>query len=428
MPRSSAATENPFSLVVTTSRRRLLRRAALGGLALLAACRPSAPNTPPPEATSTAQPVPSATTAPTAPSATPEASATSAPSPTGTPTNRLWVPAIPNQRAPTAVPPTPVPTATPVPATSTPRPTGPSPTPGPTETPRPTPPPGPTAGPKVPITKITKWGLGVYMEGNEIFESLYVAKPTVLLLMDPSPGWAQRIRQWFPKAFIVGRRFRNEVSQPLDNPGARGAAFADAVAEHAVPLKGVVDAWVSYNEVVGKNAYEDYKRYNEFQVAFAHRLQDVHGVAAVAGNDGSGAVDPPDYAKYFGDAIKASRYFGVHAYSPLGSHSMREAAEWNTLRYRKIHDELEKAGIKDVQMVITESGLGDGWLNRVDDVSLVQDFFWFTDELEKDPYMKGHAAYGVFDNDQKWKAFDLRATDVLTRMGYYEPPSRRAAG
>jgi hypothetical protein len=312
-----------------------------------------------------------------------------------------------------------------VPPTNTPAPvpTGP---PRPTDTPRPTPPPVPTAGLRVPITKITKWGLGVYREGNEVFDDLYVAKPTVILLMDPSEGWARRIRESFPKAFVVARRFRNEVSQPLDNPGPRGAAFADTVAAHAVPLKGVVDAWMSYNEVTAKNGYEDYKRYNEFQVAFARRLQDVHGIDAIAANDGSGTVEPFDYPKYFADAIKASRWFGVHAYSPPGTNSMRDDAEWNALRYRKIHDELEKAGIKNIKMVMTESGLGNGWHGRIDDVRMVEDYFWFTDELEKDPYVIGHAAYGLFGGlDGMWKDFEMKGTDILTRMGYYEPPSRR---
>jgi hypothetical protein len=276
----------------------------------------------------------------------------------------------------------------------------------------------------VPVLKVSKWGLGVYREGNEIFNDLYAAKPTVLLLLNPSEGWARRLREWFPRAFIVGRRFHSEVAQPLDDPARRGAAFADAVAEHAVPLAGVVDAWMGYNEVLGSGVSDDYRRYDDFQVAFARRLQEVHGVPAVAGNDGSGAVEPEEYPRYFADAIRVSRYFGVHAYSPLGSHSMREQADWHALRYRRIHDELERAGVHDVRMVITESGLGDGWHGRVDDVRMVEDLFWFTDELEKDPYVVGHAAYGLF-GDGSWPAFDLRGTDVLTRMGYYEPPSRR---
>jgi len=275
----------------------------------------------------------------------------------------------------------------------------------------------------VPITKLTKWGLGVYREGNQVFDDLYTARPTTILVMDPTPGWAQRVRQSFPKAFIVGRLYRREDAQPLDQPEARGAAFADAVARLAVPLKGAVDAWVSYNEVVGHDAFEDYRRYNGFQVAFAGRLQDVHGVAAVAGNDGSGAVEPDDYRRYFAEAIRACRYFGVHAYSPPGTNRMTVDAAWHALRYRKIHDALERAGIRDKPMVITESGLGDGWVGRVDGEIMAEQFVWFTDEVQKDRYAIGHAAYGLFGGvATEWRNFELRGTYVLTRMGQYEPP------
>jgi hypothetical protein len=410
---------------MTTSRRQLLRRALIGSAALLAACRTPLPvETPPPPAPTEPPATPTALPATIAPSPT---AAPPSPLPTASPTRAaVFLPGVESNQPPTPAPPTAVPTARPAPPTSTAGPPAPTAPPRPTDTPRPTPPPGPTPGQRVPISKITKWGLGVYREGNEIFDDLYAAKPTVILLMDPTPGWARRIREWFPKAFVVGRIFRNEVSQQLDNPGPRGGQFADTVAQSAVPLKGVVDAWISYNEVTARNGYEDYKRYNEFQVAFAKRLQDVHGIPAVAGNDGSGTVEPFDYPKYFADAIKASKFFGVHAYSPLGSHQMRQESEWHALRYRKIHAELEQAGIKDIKMVMTESGLGDGWHGRVDDVLMTEDFFWFTDELEKDPYVIGHAAYGLFGGlDGMWKTFEMKGTDILTRMGHYEPPSRR---
>jgi hypothetical protein len=408
-------------------RRDLLRLAGLlAASAAAAACRGAdqtpAPTTPTATAPTTPRPTEAAATAlPTASAAAPTAPPTAAPTGTATARPRAFAPIAPRDPAP---PPTA--TARPRP-TEAPKPLGPSPTARATDTPRPTPPPAPTAGPRVPITKETKWGMGVYREGNEVFDDLYVCKPTTILLMDPTEGWAHRIRESFPRALIVGRVFRNEVSQPLDNPGARGLAFADEVARSAVPLKGVVDAWMSYNEVVGHNAFEDYRRYDEFQVAFARKLQDDLGIPVVANNDGSGAVEPPDYPKYFANAIRACRYFGLHAYSPLGAHSMREAPEWNALRYRKIHDELEKAGIKGKEMVITESGLGDGWRGRVDDVRMVEDFFWFTDEMYKDPYVLGHAAYGLFGGvaDRDWGTFEMRATDILNRMGYYEEPSRR---
>ncbi|HZR00420.1 MAG TPA: hypothetical protein VFC93_16580 [Chloroflexota bacterium] len=289
----------------------------------------------------------------------------------------------------------------------------------PAQAPPPTPTPVLPLPERPPILKTTKWGVGVYREGNTMFDDLYTAQPGVVLLMDPSDGWARRIRAVLPRAFIVGRRYANEASQPLDDPEGRGAAFADAVAQRAVPLRGVVDAWVSYNEVTSHGGYADYARYNRFQVAFARRLQEVHGAAAVAGNDGSGAVEPEDYPRYFADAIRASRYFAVHAYSPPGTRGMRVDAEWHALRYRKIHDALEGAGIRGVKMVITESGLGNGWRGLIGGDAMAADFAWFTSELAKDPYVIGHASFGLFGDDEKWRAFDLHGTEVLARMGAY---------
>jgi hypothetical protein len=296
-------------------------------------------------------------------------------------------------------------------------------TPQPTSTPQSTATPVPTPTPRQPVTKVTKWGVGLYRSGGHYMNSLFQTKPTTILLMDPTPGFAQEVRQWFPKAFIVGRIYLHETDQKLDNPVERGAAFADRVAATAVPVKGVVNAWMSYNEVTGHRDHDNYRAYNIFQVSFANRLQGHHGVDAVASNDGSATVDPEDYPKFFAEAIRGSAYFGVHAYSPLGSRSMKQEADWHALRYRKIHAELERAGIRGTKMVITESGLGDGWHGRVGAGEQTEDFVWFTDELEKDSYMIGHAAYGVF-GDGTWREFDLFGTEILDRMGEYVPATR----
>src|SRR6185503_13949182 len=57
---------------------------------------------------------------------------------------------------------------------------------GPTATPVPLPPP---EGP--PILRPGKWGVGVYRESNPIFDDVYASQSGVILLMDPSPGWAR---------------------------------------------------------------------------------------------------------------------------------------------------------------------------------------------------------------------------------------------
>src|SRR5262245_58055756 len=153
------------------------------------------------------------------------------------------------------------PTARPVSAAASPA--------GPTATPIALPPPE-----RPPILRASKWGIGVYREGNTIFDDLYTSQPGVLLLMDPSEGWARRVRSTFPSAFVVGRRYLSEAAQPLDNPEARGAALADWVAELGHRLRGIVNAWVSYNEVTSHDDRQGYRLYNRLQVAFARRLQD----------------------------------------------------------------------------------------------------------------------------------------------------------
>lgn len=327
-------------------------------------------------------------------SATPTLSATSPGTPTSSP-----------------VPPTPAPTATRPPATpptSTPTPTAPpSPTPTPTKTPR------------IPVQRETKWGVGAYRAGGHVLDGMLVTGAGVILLMDPTVEWAREVRRYFPKAFIVGRRFVQ--NQPLDNPEARGAAFADFVAELAVPLKGTINAWMSYNEVTSHNDYANYRAYNLFHTAFANRLRDQYGIDAVAGNDGPGTVEPEDYATYFSDAIRASAYLGIHAYAPKGARSMRDRAESYVLRYRQIRQALDAAGIPGVRMVITESGLWDGWLGVVPAEAMAEDFAWYTRELERDDYVVGQAAFGLFGDGGRWERFDLLFTPILEIMGRYVP-------
>jgi hypothetical protein len=258
-----------------------------------------------------------------------------------------------------------------------------------------------------------KWGLGVYRDSNRVADLLRQAQPGVILLMDPTVGWARRVRAAHPDAFIVGRRFRPDSEQRLDRAEERGAAFADWVAELAVPLRGVVDAWVSYNEPLGSPDGAAYGEYNRFQVAFARRLQHTYGVAAVAGNDGPAALRPEDYPRYFAEAIAESEFLGLHAYAPSRRPAMRSDAEWHALRYRKIHDALEQAGLRGKRMVITESGLTDGHgAAGLTDEEIAEGLAWFTRELQRDPYVIGHATFGLFDATGAWPEHDLTDSAV----------------
>jgi len=268
---------------------------------------------------------------------------------------------------------------------------------------------------------MTKMGVGVYSSGGGfLVEAIYRLRPSVILLMDPTVEFAREVRRWFPNAFIIGRRFVKE--QPLDDPEERGLAFADHVAALAVPLKGVVDAWMSYNEVTDTGNYDNYRAYNAFHTAFARRLQGSYGIAAVAGNDAAGTVQPEDYPRFFREAIESSEYFGIHAYAPLGARTMREDAEYYTLRYRLIHEALVKAGVEHGAFVLTETGLWEGWRGYLSDEAMAREFMWLSDELDKDDYVLGQAVFGIFDRDE-WAAFDILGTSVPERLGRYKEPS-----
>jgi 2,4-dienoyl-CoA reductase-like NADH-dependent reductase (Old Yellow Enzyme family) len=258
-----------------------------------------------------------------------------------------------------------------------------------------------------------KWGLGVYRDSNRVADLLRQTQPGVIMLMDPTIGWARRVRAAHPDAFIVGRRFQPDSEQRLDRPEERGVAFADWVAELAVPLRGVVDGWVSYNEPIGTADAAAYGAYNRFQLAFARRLQYTHGVAAVAGNEGPGALQPDDYPRYFAEAIVESEFLGLHVYAPSRRPAMRWDAEWHALRYRKIHEALELAGIRGKRIVITESGLADGYrADGMTDEETAEGLVWFTRELQRDPYVIGHATFGLFDATGAWPQHDLTDSAV----------------
>ena len=286
----------------------------------------------------------------------------------------------------------------------------------PTSSPPPPPPtPLPTRGP----IRITKLGLGVYASGGAMLPAMDESRPSVILLMDPSIDFANEVRQHFPKAFIIGRIY--SASQPLDNPAQRGTDFADRVAATAVPLKGVVDAWMSYNEVANADDPANLTAYNTFQVAFAHRLQDYYGIPAVAGNDGPRSVPADDYPKYFAGAIQASRYFGVHSYTDPNVKSLRDpSAVDQVFYYRKIHAALAAAGVKSGPFIVTEIGLYGGWKDATTDTSMAQDFTWVADQMNDDPYMLGMTVFGLFNsNDDHWKAFNIDNSDIPRIMGDY---------
>ncbi len=341
-----------------------------------------------------------------------------APSPTPTPPVSLTpAPSTVTPAAPTITPtpqptvvvtPTIEPTKPPVAPTATPVPPTPSPIPG-------------------PVITNNKLGVGVYTSGLPL-NVLVTMRPAMILLQDPDIRSVAALRTAFPKALVVGRHFVPDgdpslpnCSNPQENPRAKGIAFAQTVARSAVPLKGVVDAWVSDNEQTDGKKPGELPCHADFQLGFIETLQGTYGIDAVAGNDASGALEPSDYPKYFAKPITAAKYFGVHAYGKPEAKTLRtDDAMYYALRYRLIHDELAKFNIRgpDKGFLLTETGLYQGWRGFVPDDVMAQDFIWLEQETEKDGYVKGQFIFGI-GPQKRFGNYEIMGTTLLELLGHY---------
>ncbi|MHB8621074.1 MAG: hypothetical protein ACYDAG_16135 [Chloroflexota bacterium] len=333
--------------------------------------------------------------------------------------------------------PTITPTASPTRATRTPRPSStatlspsstPTASPTPIVTPSATPPPPtptPTPGP---IVTNDKLGIGVY-SSNIPISTLRVFRPAMILIQDPEVNTAQVFRTAFPKALIVGRHFvpDNDPSlahcnNPTEDHYAKGKAFADALAPTAVALKGVINAWVSDNEQTSDSAVQDLPCHAQFQLGFIEELQGKYGIAAVAGNDGSGALQPADYPKYFAKPISEARYFGMHAYGKPEARSLQTGATYYALRYRLIYQALMAAHVPPppggFQFLLTETGLYQGWRGMVPDGQMAQSFIWLEQQTEQDPYVRGQFIFGLGMSD-RFKSFELQGTSLIEQLGQF---------
>jgi hypothetical protein len=324
--------------------------------------------------------------------------------------------------APTQAPtlsPTPQPTVQPVPTV---RPTNtvpPQATSAPARPPTATPTPGP-------IVTNDKLGVGVYTSAIPL-NVLQTLRPAMILIQDPDPQSVTPLRKLFPKALIVGRHYMPDgdfmlahCNDPKEDHHAKGVAFADFLAHAAVPLKNIVNAWVSDNEQASGKDAAQLTCHAQFQAGFVETLQGKYGIDAVAGNEAVAAVEPSDYAKYFAKPISEAKYFGVHAYGKPETLDLQSDSQYYALRYRAIHDELVKAGVPlpTGGFLLTESGYYQGWRGYVSDQKMANDFTWLEQETEKDSYVKGQFIFGIGPQG-RFGNYEIMGTTLLELLGQF---------
>ena len=150
------------------------------------------------------------------------------------------------------------------------------------------------------------------------------------------------------------------------------------------------------------------------------RLQKVHGVDAVAANDASGVVEPPDYPKFFADAIRASRYFGIHAFWLVNAAGERQAC-----RFRWEPDNGGVATIPDAGPLcdrLLAAGLPAGPVQSIDQALTSPHAVHRGDVIAKDWYKGVASPIRLARSKPALRhvppKFSQHATEVLTEFGY----------
>jgi hypothetical protein len=267
----------------------------------------------------------------------------------------------------------------------------------------------------------------VYTNGVPI-NVLRTLRPAMILVQNPELTSMSALRQVFPKALLVGRQYFADgdpnlahCSDPAENHEAKGAALADTIARTALPMKGIVDAWVGDNEQTSHDRPQDFPCHAQFETGFVEQLQGKYGIAAVAGNDPAGAIEPADYPKYFARPISEAVYFGIHAYAKPEARTMQTGdSQFYVLRYRLIHDALVQAGVPLPKggFLLTETGLYEGWRGFVSDQQMANDFIWLEQETEKDAYLKGQFIFGI-GPQKRFGNYEIEGTTLLELLGQF---------
>lgn len=337
---------------------------------------------------------------------------------------------------------TPAPTLTPSPSpTETIPPTSTNtPIPEPTHTPGPSPTPVPSPTPRLAATPFppgpqTRLGLFVGYQHPALEELLRTGNVAFVKTLEHDPTLMQFIKNISPNTIIVARYTPlgqlNVASADLD-PIAEARDFVDLLLPVATDpgRRANIDAWESYNEPV-VNTREEMQRLAAFE-AERTRLLAAEGIRSCIGNFATG-TPPLEFWPDFYPAIRAAKehngYLGLHEYSApymwfgTGTYQLREGQDegdegWLTLRYRKVYrDYLQPAGL-ELPLLITETGIDGGIMERPGPPGLgwadfqrfweaegmvrttaagfyVEQLAWYDAELREDPYVRGASIYAL---------------------------------
>lgn len=283
-------------------------------------------------------------------------------------------------------------------------------------------------------------------------------------------------------ALVIGRKVSDGDAQ---GQRARGKTPAEAAQEFLNDWKQLehyqrnprITHWEGHNEPVWSDL-AGMEWYAQMEIE-RMKAMDAAGLKCVIGNFATGTPPMelwPAFLPACQHALQHDHLLGLHEYSTpfmwwmTGRYQLNKSencitsdgrlAGWTTLRYRQVYDKfLAPAGLGDLRLVITESGLDPlvapipdnwpggtfkfladfwskrpsvwgyrlpsdyvpdgGWHHQDRDRFYVEQLWWYDQHLREDPYVVGATIFTFGSFGPPWQDFDVAGTPVADLLAEY---------
>lgn len=250
--------------------------------------------------------------------------------------------------------------------------------------------------------RIMKSKLGIYIINLGAFDAVDYfrrAQPCIALSMDHNLDTWKEIRKVSPNTFVIGRHYIDDPDQHFeDNPEGRAEQFFQKMKPDADKMRGVYDAWMSYNESVVKTV-DSAKKLSRFHVRWGDLMRQAKLVSCAY----SFATGNPEIElwEHLADGLRHCDLLSLHEYS---APTMDRDQSWLCLRYRRAMNALPADARRPI--VITETGIDGGtlpdptqaqrgWTFYTDEAGYVSTLKWYDNEIQKDDYVIGGAIFAM---------------------------------